>query len=93
MRSRPNALKLVVIGIALGAFSLLGVGCSDSRYMDSLHDHPYCVDRAQIPRFKMEGCMDASGKHSLNDCLLSRNVPPDKIDMLNECIESHRSNW
>jgi hypothetical protein len=93
MRNRLHALNLLLIAAVLSLPSLFAVGCSDSRYMDSVHDHPFCFDRAEIPRFRAEGCFDALGRHSFDDCLSSRNVPPEKIDMLNDCIEAHKSSW
>jgi len=93
MRIRVSQSKFALLGAILGALALFCAGCAGSRYMDSLHDHPFCVDQAQIPRFKVDSCMDSSDRRSLNDCLMSKYVPESKIDVLNDCVESHRHGW
>ena len=59
-------------------------------YMSALRDYPNCVNRAQISQVKVDGCMDSGNKADFNACLASKNVPQNKIDVLNACVESHR---
>ncbi len=90
MRNLPNHSKLALIAI-FGTLPLLGVGCSSGHaYMRTLREHPDCVDQAQIAQFKVNGCIQSSGKSSFNDCLRSRNVPESRIDALNSCVDYNR---
>jgi len=91
MRNLTNQLKFALIAIVLATLPLLGVGCSSGHaYMHTLREHPDCADQAQIAQFKVNGCVQSSGKSSFNDCLRSRNVPESKIDVLNSCVDYNR---
>lgn len=80
----------------LGLFSLLSAGmvlsgcASGSIYMSTLRNYPGCVARAQISQAKVDACMNSTGESDFNSCLADRNVPQDKIDTLNACVDSRR---
>jgi hypothetical protein len=59
-------------------------------YMSTVRNYPACASQAQISRVKVDACMDSGDKADFNACLVSKNVPRGKIDVLKACIDSHR---
>jgi len=97
MENHRNRSKLAVLKIAWGILALVAAGCADASadasgrvYMTTLRNYPGCVTQAQINPAKVGACGDSTDKPSLNACLVSKNVPQSKIDVLNTCVDSHR---
>jgi hypothetical protein len=93
MGNRPDRSKTAVKTMILGALALAAAGCagtSNRLYMPTLRNYPGCVSKAQISQTKVDGCMGSTDQASFNACLVSKNVPQSKIDVLNACVDSHR---
>lgn len=91
MRNDPTDLKVLKIG--LGILMLVAEGCSSTGgqwYMPTLRSYPGCVSQAQISQVKIDGCMDSTDQTTFNSCLVSKSVPQSKIDVLNNCVNTHR---
>jgi hypothetical protein len=93
MGNHQNRSKRAVVKIAWAVLPLIAAGCADASgrvYMTTLRNYPGCVTQAQINQAKVGACGDSTDKSSLNACLVSKNVPQSKIDVLNTCVDSHR---
>ncbi len=88
----PSLRSSLLILLSLTLPLLVG-GCSGASgqlYMPALRNYPGCVGQAQINQTKVDGCMDSADQTAFNACLVSKNVPQSKIDVLNNCVNSRR---
>jgi hypothetical protein len=93
MGNRANPSRVALLIMVLSTLPLIAGGCASASgrmYMTTLRNYPGCVSQAQIGQVKVDGCMDSTDKASFNACLVSKNVPQSKIDVLNACVDSHR---